>query len=66
VIDLLINREIISVIDSLIASKIYTEINRLINPISNRITTLLFEFVPNGGNATPRLREFRINNIEFM
>jgi hypothetical protein len=59
------DREITSVIDDLIASIIYAEIGRLINLQNNRITTLLFEFVPNGGNATLPLNRFPPTAFRF-
>lgn len=50
-IDLLIDREIIFVTNGLISSIFYAEINRLINPKNKRITTFLYDFIPDGGNS---------------
>jgi hypothetical protein len=58
VINLLIDREITSVITWLITSIFYAEIDGIINPQNKRITAFLFEFVRDGGIATPPLREF--------
>ena len=60
------DRAITSVIDGLIPSIIYTAINRLINLINNRINTLIDDFAPDGGNSTLMLKEYRINDMEFM
>jgi hypothetical protein len=47
------NREIKSVINGLISSIIYSEINGLINPKNRRTIAFLLDFIPDGGNATP-------------
>jgi len=65
VIDLLNDKDVSSVIDGLIPSLIYTEIEWLINPENKRINTSLLELILDGGDYTPWLREFWIKNMEF-
>ena len=64
-IDLLNDKDVSSVIDGLIPSLIYTEIEWLINPENKRINTSLLELILDGGDYTPWLREFWIKNMEF-
>ena len=49
-IDLLNDRVVSSVIDGLISSLLYTEINELINPENKRINTFLLETILDGGD----------------
>jgi hypothetical protein len=63
VIDLLIDRQISSVIDELISSLLYTEINGLFNPENKRINTFLIKTVY-GGNTTLFHKRIRYNSTQ--
>jgi hypothetical protein len=63
---MLMNREIISMIDRLVSSVMYAEIDWIINPQNNHITAFLLDFLPNGRNTTLILWEFRIDNMKFV
>jgi len=66
VIDLLTCREISSVIDDLIPSLLYTEINGLINSENKRLNTFLLELIHDGGIMMARRNVALTSNYETL